>query len=35
MLIGFKDETTNELYGAFGYLTELNLQKNKMTLFTP
>ena len=25
----FKDETTNELYGAFGYLTELNLQKKQ------
>ena len=25
----FKKETTNELYGAFGYLTEINLQKQQ------
>ncbi len=25
----YKDDTTHELYGAFGYLTELNLQKNQ------
>ena len=28
----YKQDTTNELFGAIGYLTEINLKKRKLTL---